>query len=174
MGYIIQSTQYDYVSTYEVNESILVPTTDTVANSVSLFVRPLASYDRRYVFLELLPTVMTSDISNTVPFETFVGVPGGTTGGAAGEVVTNFITLPQITTNSLATTVGVPDRGIVIVGGMSNSTREQVDEGVPILSKIPLIKRLLSAEGSQVSRTILFILARPQIIILNEEEARMR
>ena len=174
MGYIIQSTQYDYVSTYEVNESILVPTTDTVANSVSLFVRPLASYDRRYVFLELLPTVLSSDITNQVSFETFVGVPGGTTGGAAGEVVTNFITLPQITTNSLATTVGVPDRGIVVVGGMSNSTREQVEQGVPILSKIPIIKRLFSAEGGQVSRTTLFVLARPQIIILNEEEARMR
>jgi general secretion pathway protein D len=172
-GYIIVATDYTYVATYDVNQSILTPSTEVVSDAVSLTVRPVVSYDLKYVFLELLPTVLLTDLTQSVSFQTFVGVPGGTTGGAAGATVTNTIVLPRQTTKTLATTVGVPDRGILVVGGLSTGSREQKEAGLPILDKIPIIKRLFAAKGNRLNRAILFILARPQIIILPEEEATM-
>ncbi|KPK57374.1 MAG: hypothetical protein AMK73_10235, partial [Planctomycetes bacterium SM23_32] len=169
-GFITVSTDRDYVSTYEVEDSILIPTVDTVSDAVDLAVRPVVSADRRYVFLELTPTILTTDLSYRVSFSTFVGQPGGTDGGASGAEVANFITLPSITDQTLATTVGVPDRGIVIVGGLTESTREQHEAGVPILDKIPILKRLFSGEGRRIDRSTLFVLAHPRIIILGEEE----
>jgi Flp pilus assembly secretin CpaC len=168
-GFITVSTDRDYVSTYEVEDSILIPTIDTVSDAVDLAVRPVVSADRRYVFLELTPTILSTDLTNTADFTTFVGQPGGE-GGAAGEAVENFITLPEITDQTLGTTVGVPDRGILIVGGLTESTRQHEEAGVPILSKIPILKRLFSAEGRQLSRYTLFILAHPRVVILGEEE----
>jgi type II secretory pathway component GspD/PulD (secretin) len=156
-----------------VDESTLIPTIDTVDDGVSLQVRPIASADLRYVFLELVPEVAIADITNTASFTTFVGQPGGGDGSAAGEAVTNFFVLPQLTEQVLETTVGVPDRGLLVVGGLTRSTREQHEGGVPILDKIPILKRLFSAEGRRIDRTTLFVLARPQIILLAEEEDRM-
>jgi hypothetical protein len=177
LGYLTVATSSDYVSTFDVSQGVLTPQVDTVSDSVDLTVRPIVSWDRKYVFLELLPTVTTTDITNTVPFETFVGQPGGGGvggGGAAGAVVTNSITLPVITSKTLATTVGVPDRGMLIVGGLSTNTREHKESGLPILSKIPIIRRLFTSEGNNLRRATLFIVAKPTIIILAEEEETMR
>ena len=73
----------------------------------------------------------------------------------------------------LETTVGVPDRGMLIVGGLTTSFGSHDEGGLPILDKIPILKRLFSAETRDASRDTLFILVRPQIIILAEEEQRM-
>jgi type II secretory pathway component GspD/PulD (secretin)/tetratricopeptide (TPR) repeat protein len=173
LGYITISTERAYVSTYEVEDSILIPTVDTVADAVDLRVRPIVSADRRYVFLELAPSIIVTSLEDKVSFDTFVGVPGGE-GGAAGATVTNFIVTPTQKVETLETTVGVPDRGILIVGGLSVDTRTQKEGGLPIFDKIPVLKRLFSAEGRRVTRDTLFVLARPEIIILPDEEARMR
>lgn len=175
LGVLQVSTDITYISTFDVEESTLIPETDTVADTIQLEVRPVVSADRRYVFLELEPLITQTDVTNTFSFTTFTGQPGGggDGGGAAGEAVTNFITLPRVTTQTLETTVGVPDQGVVIVGGLSRGERQQEEAGVPILNKIPIIKRFFSAEGRSLDRNTLFIMARPQIQILEEEEERM-
>jgi len=174
LGYITVGTLIDYVSGYEVEDNTLVPEVDSVSDAIELRVRPIASADLRYVFLELAPTILQTDLTNSVAFNTFVGQPGGDEGSAAGAAVTNSIVLPQVNAEVLETTVGVPDRGVVMVGGLTSSQREHHEGGVPILDKIPLLKRLFSAEGRKVNRERLFVLARPEIIILGEEEERMR
>jgi len=176
-GFLSVTTDYDYVSTFDVDQSTLVPVVDTVSDIIELSVRPVVSFDRRYVFLELYPLITQTDLTERADFITFTGQPGGggtTGGGAAGAAVTNFITLPRITSQEFATTVGVPDRGVVIVGGLAQVQREHHEGGVPILDKIPLLKRLFSAEGRLVDRDALFIMARPEIQILEELEESMR
>ncbi len=172
-GYILNSTARDYVSTFSVDENVLVPEIDTVTSATGLTVRPVASSDLRYVFLELQPSISDVDLSNSVSFETFVGQPGGGDGGAAGATVFNFFTLPVVTQDQLATTLGVPDRGVIIVGGLSQASRERHEGGIPVLDKIPFIKALFSAKGRSLDRSTRFIMARPQIVILAEEEQRM-
>jgi len=173
-GFILNSTEFDYVSTFDVEDNVLVPEIDTVTSTIGLMVRPVVGDDLRYVFLELAPQIADVDLTEKVSFETFVGQPGGTEGGASGASVLNFITLPRITSNTLATTVGVPDRGVVVVGGLSQSNRDHHEHGVPILDRIPLLKRLFSAEGRSIDRNTQFIMVSPDIVILGEEEQRMR
>ncbi len=175
-GYLSVSTDYDYVDGYQVQNNTLTPTTATASDIIELSVRPVVSDDRRYVFMELFPVIQQTDLTNQFQFTTFTGQPGGggtTGGGAAGSTVTNLITLPKTTQESFATTVGVPDRGIVIVGGLSHVERDQHEAGVPILDKIPILKRLFSAEGRKLDRDTLFIMAKPQIQILDELEHQM-
>jgi len=174
MGYLTVSTTTDYVSTYDVEDGMLIPETDSVDDGIDLSVRPIVSFDRRYVFLELQPTVLIADVTHQVSFET-----GGAAAVAEGTAVvtptvTNFITLPRETQQTLATTVGVPDRGVLIVGGLTKATRSQSEGGLPFLDKLPIIKRLFSAETEEIDRNTLFIIVKPTIIILDEEEERMR
>ncbi len=173
-GFLTVSTDFDYVSTFEVDESVLVPEVETVTDEITLQVRPVVAADRRYVFMELAPIITQNDLTSTAQFATFVGQPGGGDGSAAGAEVSNFITLPETTSQSLATTVGVPDRGVVLVGGLSRGTRRHNEAGVPILDKIPIIKRLFSSEGRRLDRSTLFVLAKPTILILSEQEERMQ
>lgn len=176
MGYITVATSQDYVATYTVDEGVLIPDIQTITDGIDLTVRPIVSHDRRYVFLELTPIVLEANIEKKVEFDTFVGQPGGAGvggGAAAGALVTNTVVLPTQTQRTLETTVGVPDRGILVVGGLTRSSRSQAEGGMPILDKIPILKRLFSAEHREITRRTLFILVRPQIIMLPEEEDRM-
>jgi len=170
-GFITVSTQSHYVSTYTVDEGVLVPTVASVADVADLTVRPVVSADRRYVFLELSPIIQTTDLTTRFDFRTFTGVAGGDTGGAAGAEVENFIALPRVLAETLATTVGVPDKGVIVVGGLSKASREQREAGVPVLNKIPILKRLFSAEGRSFNRETLFVLAKPEIIIFGTPDA---
>ena len=173
-GYIVVGNSFDYISTFEVEDSVLIPEIETATEAISLNVRPIVSADRRYVFLELAPTISSVDLTNTASFQTFVGQPGGGDGGSAsGDTVTNTMILPNYTQQLLETTVGIPDRGMVIVGGLTRSTRTQDEGGMPILDKIPFFKRLFSAEGESMDRTTLFVIARPRVIMLDEEDNRM-
>jgi type II secretory pathway component GspD/PulD (secretin) len=173
-GRIISSTQQYYISSYEVQDNVPVPQRSTAPTAISLTVRPVASEDLRYVFLELDPRRTESELRTTTT-PAFLGVPGGDGdgGGAVGERVDLPIELPVQRSESLGTTVGVPDRGVVVVGGLSQSSRNQREAGVPILDKIPVIKRLFSGESRDARRNTLFVMARPQIIILSEEAQRM-
>ena len=175
-GYLSVTTDHAYVDSYTVQNNTLTPTVANISDIIELSVRPVVSADRRYVFMELFPVIQQTDLTNQFAFTTFTGQPGGggtTGGGAAGSTVTNVITLPVATAESFATTVGVPDRGVVIVGGLSHVEREQHEAGVPILDKIPILKRLFSAEGRKLDRDTLFIMAKPTIQILDELEHQM-
>jgi len=172
-AFIDISTDFTYVSSYEVQDDILIPITATVSESIGMDVRPVVSADRKYVYMELDPNVSTVDVSESVTFSTFVGVAGGGDGGSgAGAVVENFITLPKQTTWELESTVGVPDRGTVIVGGLSKNTRAHDEGGLPIVSKLPLLRRIFGFESESLSEDSLFVVARPQIIILPEAAER--
>jgi type II secretory pathway component GspD/PulD (secretin) len=62
-----------------------------------------------------------------------------------------------------------------MIGGLGTSSVEKKSKGVPILSKIPIVKRLFSSEV--LDRDIgtadnLIILIKPTILIREEEEAR--
>jgi len=170
-GYLTIDTTWNYISTYSVEEGIPVPETDEVEDTISLEVRPVVSADRRYVFLELLPYTSRVLGFDTYPFETAVAAAGGDGGGAV-TTISNFLQLPKTVVQTLETTVCVPDKGILMIGGLADSSRITREQGVPVLNKIPLLKRLFTAEGMQVKRSHLLILVRPEIIILREREAQ--
>ena len=68
------------------------------------------------------------------------------------------------------TTVSVPDKGTVLLGGQRLVDEIEVETGVPVLSKIPFVNRFFSNRVTSKSEETLLILIRPEIIIPQENE----
>jgi Flp pilus assembly secretin CpaC len=104
-----------------------------IQTGVSLDVRPIVSHDRKYVTLDMRPTIAELERIDLVT---------NTAGNIAGSAQ---IELPVISYRAVRTTVSVPDRGSILIGGFSNG--EEVDDysGIPFLSKIPILNMIFGS-----------------------------
>jgi len=68
------------------------------------------------------------------------------------------------------TTVSVPDKGSILLGGQRQTNEIEVEVGVPVLSKIPFINRFFTNRTTSKSESTLLILIRPEILIQQENE----
>ncbi|MFN8731324.1 MAG: hypothetical protein ACK5Z4_15875, partial [Planctomyces sp.] len=68
------------------------------------------------------------------------------------------------------TTVTVPDEGTVLLGGQRLVTEREVEVGVPLLSKLPIINRFFTNRIESKEESTLLILVKPTVIIQSEEE----
>ncbi|MCX5654097.1 MAG: hypothetical protein NTY65_05545 [Planctomycetota bacterium] len=136
---------------------------------VTLDVKSTVSADRRYVQMDLRPQQASLDTSiNPTGFQTYpisAAVPGG--------VAMFTIELPRVFVQDFKTTVSVPDGGTLLLGGTKKFNESEVETGVPILSKVPILKRLFNNRASMRTASNLLILIRPKIIIQAEEEHRL-
>ena len=166
-GYIVVATNRPYVSGYTATSQQMVPTISNFDIGVMFDVRPIVSSDRRYVFLELSP--QTTDMVQIHTF-TFMNVTGT---GTAQQSTVNTIQQPEIMNRMVMCTICVPDRGTVLIGGLSNRRASRTSQGVPVLSKIPIIKRLFQSDNISKTRDNLLIIVKPTIIIQDEEEDKI-
>lgn len=141
-----------------------------------LSVTPVISADRRFVRLNLSPT-MRNNASATVPlfpvtFTNFhtLDVGGGNVQTGAPVIVQMFVQQPTISQIQLNTTVNVPDGGTVLLGGLKTMAEARNEFGPPILSKIPYLNRLFKNVGYGREVSSLMIMVTPRIIINEEEE----
>jgi general secretion pathway protein D len=141
--------------------------TDTVTSGTVLDVEATVSADRRYVTMTIRPQVSTSDLTNQVNIN-----PNATVDPITGVATQApiMITLPTITTRDLQTTVSVPDGGTLLLGGQKESITVQRELGVPVLSKVPFLRRLFTNTGDTRDESTLMIMVRPSIIIQSEKE----
>jgi general secretion pathway protein D len=134
------------------------PQTGTIDAGASLFVRATVTADRRYVILLIVPAISRLLDLQTFPFS------GGT--GALPA----FIQLPTVSRQTLRTMVSVPDGGTLLIGGQKLASEAEIEAGVPILSKIPILKRLYSSRSMVKDEQTLLILIKPKILIHSEQE----
>jgi general secretion pathway protein D len=136
---------------------------------VTLDVKATVSADRRYVQMDLRPQSAQLDTSiSPTGFQTYTisaAVPGGT--------AQFTIELPRVIVQDFKTTVSVPDGGTLLLGGTRRFAESDVETGVPILSKVPILKRLFNNRASLRNASNLLILIRPKVIIQAEEEHRL-
>jgi type II secretory pathway component GspD/PulD (secretin)/outer membrane biosynthesis protein TonB len=145
------------------------PTISTIPFGVVLEVQGAVSADRRYVTLELQPTL--SDL--TGGFDTFLlggGIVVGDDGAPPIVVSPTPFSIPRVQVTSAAATVSVPDRGTLLLGGQRIVEEVEIEAGVPILSKVPIINRLFTNSSTQKEEQTLLILVKPTVIIQNEQE----
>jgi general secretion pathway protein D len=71
----------------------------------------------------------------------------------------------------LRTTVVCPDRGTLLIGGMSGYFSLDAESSLPVWRHIPVLGRLGSNTYKGRERREYLILLRPRIIIPGEEEA---
>ena len=86
------------------------------------------------------------------------------------QVIENFFDLPELQNTNLMTRVTVPDQGTVLLGGLTLTAEKELQSGVPVLSKIPVLGRLFSNRSEVKDKQILLILVKPTIILKEEAE----
>ncbi len=169
-GTIKVVTTTSYIESFTIVSQTPQPVMAEIDSGTAFSVRPIVSADRKYVYLEVHPKITTVTFLDDIDFQT----SGLATEG--GEVATNKIQIPQTVKQELSVTVCVPDRGILMIGGLGTREEERTSKGVPILSKIPIVKRLFSSDviDRDIAKTgNLIILIKPTILIREEEEARV-
>jgi type II secretory pathway component GspD/PulD (secretin) len=142
------------------------PQIGTVNSGAVLDVEATVTADRRYVTMTLRPAVTRLLDLVTIPFSG--GAAGGGFGG--GTALQAFVQLPQLSTQTVRTTVSVPDGGTLLIGGQKLASEQEVEAGVPVLSKIPLLKRAYSSRSMVKDEQILLMLIKPKILIQTEQE----
>jgi type II secretory pathway component GspD/PulD (secretin) len=127
------------------------PSIGSIPRGRIFWVLPTVSADRRYVTLQVKPQV------TDVRFSTFAGATGP-------------LQLPEMDMTTLSTSVNVPDRGWVLLGGLKQAGETEVEAGVPMVSKIPILKRAFTNRSRVKDESILLILIKPTIMVQEEQE----
>jgi len=155
--------QVAYVQDFDVEiaqaASIADPIINIVEDGVILDVRPVVSADRRFLTLEVRPTVaqLQRPIRN---FTTSLGV--------SGNSVT--IQLPELDISRVRTSIPMPDGGTILLGGMKVHESQDLRSGVPILNKLPIFSFLFQRQGTFITNRKLLILLKASIVIPQEHE----
>ncbi|MBI4221601.1 MAG: hypothetical protein HY607_02815 [Planctomycetes bacterium] len=163
----------NYIQSTSVSEGVVTPVIGTIPEGTTFDVRPIVSADRKYVYLEVTPSVF--EVEDIQDF-TFSGLTtdatvGGTSQGTTIVPPEQTIQLPTVNVSQVSVTVCVPDKGTLMIGGLGSINNETLTTGIPILSKIPVLKRLFSRDQKNNKKTNLVILLKPTIIIKEELEA---
>jgi type II secretory pathway component GspD/PulD (secretin) len=161
--------QLSYVQDYDVEiaqaSNIANPIIQTIQDGIVLDVRPVVSADRRFVTLELRPTVALL----TRPIATF------STSLASGPITASapvIIQIPELRVSRVRTTVTMPDGGTLLLGGLKFYEQITENSGVPFLSEIPVLSFLMSRKGNYVNKRNLLILITAEIVPLEELEPK--
>lgn len=149
--------QVAYVQDFDVQiaqaASIADPIIKVIQDGVILDVRPVVSADRRFITLELRPTI--AQLQRPI-FEQ------PTTLGTQNSVT---IQLPEVEIQRVRTSIPIPDGSTVLLGGLKESTKQDLRSGVPILNKIPLLNFFFERKGNFISNRKLLILLTADIVI---------
>jgi len=158
-------TQNSYVQDFDVEiaqaAAIGDPIVQTIRDGIILDVKPIVSADRRFITMELRPTV--ADLVRPIP--TFL------TSLATGPPV--VIQVPEIAISRVRTTVTMPDGGTLLLGGIKFFKDVQAESGVPILSKIPVVSFLFTRKAKLIQRSNLLILIKALVVIPEEHAGSM-
>jgi type II secretion system protein D len=79
--------------------------------------------------------------------------------------------VPVIGTEQLVTSVNVPDRNTIVLGGLISETKTKGASGLPFLGRIPGLGKLFRTDTDNTERKELIIFIQPQVV---ESESDMR
>jgi len=157
-------------------------------------VQAVVSHDKRFVRLTVVPFFSNIGEVRTFQFEgsqtttTDTSVDGGAFDPANPDGPNNNVTsgnsstitrsgttvqLPTFSFITVTTTVSVPDGGTVLLGGIKRLSEGRNEFGVPILNKVPYLKRLFKNVAIGRETQSLLMMVTPRIIIQEEEEERL-
>jgi general secretion pathway protein D len=153
ISYITSGTST--IPTYQENV-----TTSNVNPGTALEIDATVSADLKYVTLRVRPSITQLLALNQVNTGTDPNHP-------------SFIQVPDLAQEWVDTTVTVPDGGTLLLGGLKSLGEVEKEEGVPVLSKIPIINRGFTNRAKVKDDSTLLILIKPIIIIPRDDEKRL-
>ena len=154
--------QEAYIKDAEVNQTGVIPVINPVVGILNagsiLQVRPTVSYDRKYVNLEIEPTLAVQLPSR------FKRLQLG---------LTNLdVEFPVLNVTQIKTTVTIPDGGTVLVGGLKRTISQESRVGPPWTGHIPGLDVLMGRKGEARLMSTLFVLINAKITVIRDEERR--
>lgn len=163
----------NYIQSTSVSEGVVTPVIGTIPEGTTFDVRPIVSADRKYIYLEVTPSVFTVEEITSFTFSglsTDADIGGGV--GTTNIPPEQTVQLPKVNVSQVSVTVCVPDKGTLMIGGLGSVTKDTITTGIPVLSKIPILKRLFSHDQKNNQKSNLVILLKPTILIREEQEAK--
>ena len=165
-GRIYVGREFWYVDSVEVeveeNSVGYTIETEILETGPTLDVAGVVSPDRRFVRLEIDVTLYDlidiNTVADLIP-QIAIAIP---------EIA--YTQLPIMDLTSISTQVSVPDGGALLIGGLKRKGESKREVGVPLLDKLPYIKRFFTNKSLVSDKHVLVILLRPRIIDLKEEQ----
>jgi len=141
------------------NAALPRPVRDNANAGTSMWVQAVISADRRYTKLSI------ALLQQSEPeFERYELQRG------SGNSPSIFLLLPRFNKITYTTTVSIPDGGTVLLGGFKQAAEVELEAGVPILSKIPVLKRAFTNTTMVKDTRTLLLLVKAKILIQKEAE----
>lgn len=160
-AYMMVAKQQSYVSAWTSSGDVYTPTVSTgIFDGVALDVRPIVSHDRKYITLELRPTLVRPiNLARTV------------TTNANDEDLETL--LPETEIRTIRTVVTVPDGGTVLLSGLMDEKKVDVRMGIPFLHDLPILAPLFGTDYKDTERRNLLILVTSRLLLFSEEEQKL-
>ena len=128
------------------------------------------SADRRYVTMNVRFGLNENVSFTPVTVTGAAGGGGGDGGGGRASQFSGTIQLPSLQGSEIRTSVSVPDKGTIMLGGQILMNEIEIEVGVPVLSKIPIVNRFFTNRLTTRSEKTQMLLIRPEIMIQQEME----
>jgi type II secretory pathway component GspD/PulD (secretin) len=159
---LVVANQVSYISDFDVeiasSAAIADPIVAIANDGVFLDVRPVVTADRRFVWIDVRPTI--ANLQRPIPtLQTSLGT---------GSPVN--LMLPELELQKVRTRALVPDGGTLLLGGMKTIKEQDLESGIPFLSDIPILSFFFSRKGSYETYQKLLILLTANIILPEEHE----
>jgi len=162
-AYVTVVNQRAYVQDFDVEvaqfQAVADPQINVLTEGIVLDVRPTIHHNRRYLTLEIQPTV--AQVVALTDFSTTL----------AGQTAAVTFQLPELEVQSVFTTAVVPDGGSILIGGLSRIRNVERRAEVPWIANVPLLGFFFKEEGYSDERQSLMILIRAWISDVKEELA---
>jgi general secretion pathway protein D len=136
------------------------PVVNAAQSGTGMGVYAVISYDRRYVQVTI-NALTQADLPTFTTFET------ARASGNSPSVSTQLLDQGFEEVN---TQVSIPDGGTVLLGGLKQVGEVEIEAGVPILSKVPVMNRFFTNRSTVKDTRTLLILMKAKIIIQQEAE----
>lgn len=160
-AYVAVINQRAYIQDFDVEvaqfQAVADPQINVLNEGVVLDVRPTIHHDRKYLTLEIQPTV-----AKVVALRNFSSTLGGNTSPVEFQ-------LPELEVASVFTTAIIPDGGSIMLGGLSRIRNIERRAEVPWFARIPIVGFLFKQEGYNDENKGLMILIRARITDVRDE-----
>ena len=164
-AYVAVINQMAYIQDFDVQvaqfQAVADPQINVLNEGVVLDVRPTIHHDRKYLTLEIQPTV-----ARVVALRNYSSTLGGNTSPVSFQ-------LPEVQVQSVFTTALIPDGGSIMLGGLSNIRNIERRAEIPWIAKVPIVGFFFKNEGYDDENKSLMILIRARITDVHDEMKKL-
>jgi len=143
-------------ATIKAGDRIPINSNTTVGGTTNA-ITTTAQYIDTGVLLQVTPHINAGGLV-TLDVQAEVSVPGNS-GCAADQGCA-----PPISTRSVQTLISVPTGQTMVMGGLINETRGNSSQGIPLVSRIPILGGLFGSQELKNNRTELVLFITPRVV----------